>query len=252
MISKEVLLKSEIEVVGKISSASNATFLVKLLDGSQAVYKPVKGERPLWDFEGRSLGRREMAAFVFLENVDIPVPTTVWRDDLSFGPGILQSWIEIDEVLAVNIVKVSDVYPKPWINSIVGHDANDQEVALIHRDDSSLRKIALVDLVMNNADRKASHLLHSNEVWFPIDHGLTWHVDFKLRTVLWGWGDLEFDPEEQKFLKRSFSVVAKDSLLDWISIEERDAALDRIETLLESNHWPSPAPSAHVLPWPIY
>ena len=164
------LSQGEIEVTGRLVDASNATLFAQctLNESSMAViYKPVAGERPLWDFTDGNLAQREYAAYVISEMGEFHVvPPTVLREG-PFGVGMVQQWIDIDESI---------------------------DLAQFYRTDNpELRKMALFDAVINNTDRKIGHLLPINsDRVLGCDHGVTFHEEDKLRTVLWQWSDSHY------------------------------------------------------------
>ena len=167
--------------------ASNATFVGEI-DGVRVVYKPVAGERPLWDFPHGTLAGREVASYAVSEALGWNVvPPTVLGDG-PHGPGMVQLWRDEDEDQSpVDIVGEGDL-PEGFRHVFDGLDAHDQPVSLVHEDSAALRRMALFDVVVNNADRKGGHVLPMADGHrFGVDHGLTFHVEHKLRTVLWGW-----------------------------------------------------------------
>ncbi len=202
-----LLRTGRLEVTGRLVEASNATLLATVaLDGTsrQCVYKPVAGERPLWDFPDRTLGRREAAAYVLSTALGWGVvPPTVFRPG-PFGAGSVQLWVddgtrdaegdpEVPEAGAgvVDVIAPGKV-PRGWLNVVVAEDYRGRTVVLAHADDPDLARMALFDAVANNADRKGGHILRDR--WGRlrgVDHGLTFNTEDKLRTVLWGW---EGDP----------------------------------------------------------
>ena len=160
-----LLAEGELSVEGRLVDASNATFYCAVeLDGIAAacVYKPRAGERPLWDFPDGTLARREVAAYAVSEATGwVIVPPTVMRDG-PFGVGMLQLWIDVDDSVDL--------------------------VALARSDDPRLRRMAVFDAVVNNADRKGGHLLPTVDgQLYGVDHGVTFSVEDKLRTLLWQW-----------------------------------------------------------------
>ena len=155
-----VLENSELEVIGRLVDASNASLLCQLSDGSKAIYKPIAGERPLWDFPDGNLASREVAAYYISEVGKFNlVPKTILREG-PFGLGAVQQWIEIAEELDV--------------------------VEFAQGKNPELRKMALFDVLVNNSDRKFGHILpSSSETIYGCDHGVTFHIENKLRTVIW-------------------------------------------------------------------
>ena len=185
------------EITGRLLQASNATFLAELNHGSDkvsCVYKPTEGERPLWDFPQRTLGLREVAAYEVsrIGGFDL-VPVTVLVEG-PLGPGSLQVWVEEDEAQTsqlVDLVATAAVPRDGWFTCVEGLGADDQPVSVIHADRPDLRLLAVFDVVINNADRKGGHIIGSQGRIFGVDHGVSFHTDNKLRTLLWGWAGSE-------------------------------------------------------------
>ena len=179
-------------MLGRIMPASNHTFLTRLgEEGVQCVYKPSSGERPLWDFTDGTLAAREYAAWVISDHLgwDV-VPPTVLRDGPA-GPGMVQLWMESDEVDdepdPVDIVPEGAV-PPGYLHVLDATGADDEPVSLVHEDSEPLRRMAVFDIVTNNTDRKGGHVLPMPDGHrYGVDHGVCFHVEDKLRTVLWGW-----------------------------------------------------------------
>lgn len=229
---RDHLLQGELEVTGRLVDASNATLFATCTVGEftlNAIYKPIAGERPLWDFPDGNLASREYAAYLISElsgwNV---VPTTVLRDG-PFGRGMVQEWIEIDESIDL--------------------------AAFFSTDDSRLRVIALFDAVINNTDRKIGHLLpHPEGRVLGCDHGVTFHHEDKLRTVLWQWASDKFTATEMDQLHQLLKAVtdAKDEFLSLITLTEYEALVSRIEKMIADEVFPEPSPDWPAVPWPAF
>ncbi|RYI99440.1 MAG: SCO1664 family protein, partial [Actinomycetales bacterium] len=202
--AEELLADGPLTVLGRIMPASNQTYLCRLgseEDELQAVYKPVGGEKPLWDFEDGTLANREYAAYLVSEGLGWSVvPPTLLREGPA-GPGMVQLWCEPDPDLeAVDIVPAGQE-PAGFLKVLDAHDHQDRPVSLVHEDTPALRRMALFDLVVNNTDRKGGHVLAmSSGHRYGVDHGVCFHVDDKLRTVLWGWAGLDLSAEERTAL----------------------------------------------------
>lgn len=236
------------ELVGRLVEASNATFLARH-EGRDVVYKPVAGEAPLWDFPRHSLGRREVAAHALSEAAGFGVvPLTRWVEDGPFGAGSLQDWVEADGDELAQLVPLG-AEPEGWFAVVEGVDADENEVVLVHADHPGLRRLALFDVVVNNADRKAGHILRRGEEVFGIDHGVCFHQEDKLRSILWGWADQPLTQDERALVERVLEV-AEDSLGPWLHPVEAAACLSRARQLLESGRMPSPGQRWPVIPWP--
>ena len=195
-------IDGELEITGRLMQASNATFLAELTSADaalQCVYKPVEGERPLWDFPQRTLGYREVAAYEVsrIGGFDC-VPATVFVEG-PLGPGSLQVWVESDDRAVEELVDLvpKEAVPKTgWFSCVDGLDAHDRPVSVIHADNGDLRRLAVFDVLINNADRKGGHILASEGRVFGVDHGVSFHTDYKLRTLLWGWAGAELDDQD--------------------------------------------------------
>ncbi|SEQ17205.1 SCO1664 family protein [Microlunatus flavus] len=250
--------RDELEVTGRLLSASNATFLTRLrADGLdvECVYKPTQGERPLWDFPVDTLGRREVAAYEVSHAAGFDcVPVTVFVEG-PLGPGSLQAWVDSEEDAVSRLVDLvpSRKVPKTgWFRCVEGLDADDSAVSVIHADDPALRRLAVFDVLVNNADRKGGHILSSEGHLFGIDHGVTFNVDPKLRTLLWGWAGTELTETERELVRRARDE-APAVLVGLLDDEEVDVFTRRAERLLDRGHLPRPPrgqwPS---IPWPPF
>ena len=241
---------SDYTVLGRMVNASNATLVVAGSDG-RWVYKPTAGERPLWDFPTGTLAARERAAYVLSELLGWGVvPRTELRDG-PHGPGSMQQWIEAD-VMAVDVTPPNDV-PADWATVLTGMDEQGHEVALAHAMDEGLARIAVFDVVANNADRKGGHVLTDDAGrHYAIDHGVTFHEDPKLRTVLWGWVG---QPVPQHLLEDIAAVpdaLRSSELADLLSPGEVEALADRCRALVAEAVFPAPSGQWPSIPWPVF
>jgi uncharacterized repeat protein (TIGR03843 family) len=249
--------------------ASNATMYAVATgeDGLElaCVYKPVSGERPLWDFPDATLARREVASYAVSATTgwDV-VPPTVFRDG-PLGPGSVQLWLQqdgadpadADEVVLpspgaglIDIVGLRQV-DRGWHTVIEAEDGAGRPVALAHADDLRLRHIAVLDVVLNNADRKGGHVLPG---WGGVDHGLTFHEEPKLRTVLWGFGGTHLLAAEREVLAtlaEDLQGALGELLVELLSVEEAVATLERVQTLLAVDRLPR-ARGHRTIPWPPF
>ena len=247
---KYVMNLENIKVVGQMVNASNSTLVVES-DGERFIYKPRSGERPLWDFPDKTLHLRERAAFVVSELLgwDV-VPATIIAEG-PYGIGSFQEWIDA-EPATVDIFVPGEV-PESWLTIITGIDEEGNQVTLAHEDSPRLLQIAIFDAVVNNADRKAGHLLtKASGNTYGIDHGVTFNAEDKLRTVLWGWiGELipETYLSDLKALKAKIPGSEIEDLLD---TSETLALLERIDYLLAEQVMPSPSPNWPAVPWPVF
>lgn len=240
------------ELVGRLVQASNATFLAEL-DGQRVVYKPTAGEAPLRDFPEHTLGRREVAAHALSSALGLGVvPRTWWVEDAPLGPGSVQEWVEAPEQELVELCLLDEV-EQDWFALVVGLDEQDREIALAHADHPGLRRLALFDLVANNADRKIGHLLvpGGDERVLGVDHGITFHPLDKLRTVLWGWAGEPLTDEEAAVLA-AVDGIADQALSPWLRPVEVEATVQRSEALLRQGRWPELPSERYPIPWPVY
>lgn len=249
------LLEGELTLHGRIMPASNATFLGEV-DGVKVVYKPRSGERPLWDFPGGDLADREVASWVVSEALgwDV-VPLTFLRDG-PHGEGMVQVWQEPDdEQAAVDIVLEGRV-PDGWRHVFDGVDGHDRAVSLIHEDSDPLRRMAVFDVLVNNADRKGGHVLPMpGGHRYGVDHGVTFHVENKLRTVLWGWlGEplTEAETVAVAGLRDDLAGSLGDLLGALVTAREVDALRRRCDRLLRQGTLPSPSGEWPSIPWPPF
>ena len=195
----ELLLRGRIEITGRIVDASNATlFGTVSADGlsAECVYKPVRGERPLWDFPDGTLAGREVASFLVSEAAGFHVvPHTVYREG-PFGPGMVQIWVDTDDERELVDVCSPKKVPSGWLGVLRARGTRGEPAVLVHADTPALQRMAAFDVVVNNADRKGGHCLAETadgRVW-AIDHGVCFHVEPKLRTVLWDFAGQALDP----------------------------------------------------------
>ncbi len=237
-LAKEKLLENlqrgQLDLQGQFVLGSNATLLVSITSPNDpiiAVYKPERGERPLWDFPYGSLEKREAAAFVISEALGWElVPPVVYRQDGPYGPGSVQVYIE--------------------------HNPNYHFFNFTEEDAARLRPTAAFDLLVNNADRKGGHIIKdvNNHIWL-IDHGLCFHQLDKLRTVLWDYAGEEIPADLLHDLERCAKALQTDpELLEKLNQlllpEEIQALLMRAERLLRDPVFPYPDEQTRQFPWP--
>ena len=247
----ELLTTRELTIEGRLPWSSNLTFLVTLEDTAdpaggggpgdvddpgdpgpprplQAVYKPHQGEQSLWDFPD-GLYRREVAAYQLSEALGWGiVPPTVLREDGPFGTGSVQLFVEAD-------------YEEHYFTLLEagGHEGQ-------------LQVFCAFDVVANNADRKSGHVLHTGQgrLW-GIDHGLCFHVQHKLRTVIWDFADDEVPRWIVDDLERLASVGLPDALTSLLSGAEVEAVLERATRLADAGVFPEPVGDRPPYPWPL-
>ena len=246
------------EIEGRLIDASNATFVADLtLDGltRRCVYKPIRGERPLWDFPTGTLAGREVAARTVSDWLGWHlVPQTVIRDG-PFGPGMCQLWIDTDGRGLVDLMPLGRV-SDGWLRVLDAEDQFGNPITLVHADDPALARMAVFDVVVNNADRKGGHLLPTPERIYGVDHGVTFHADPKLRTVLWGWAS---EPIPQDILDDVGRLRARlddadsvSNLCSLVSPLEVVALRRRITQLLRRKTFPGPGNGWPSIPWPAF
>jgi hypothetical protein len=234
-----LLRQGELTVVGRMLSASNATFYAivgepgpegELGPAVSCVYKPQAGERPLVDFPDGTLAAREVAAYeVSRASGWEIVPPTVLRDG-PLGPGMVQLWVEAEE--------------------------SDDPGLLPESDDPALRRVALLDVVLNNADRKGGHLLRlADGRVMAIDNGLCFAVSPKLRTILWQWRGLPLDDAEVTMLtalRADLEGALGERLRELLDEREVEATAKRVDQLLADPRFPLPDTRRPVVPWPPF
>ena len=225
----EELLAGEIQIEGRLVDASNATLFGRIsnpgFENFAVVYKPIAGERPLWDFPDGHLAQREVASFLVSQAGGFNcVPTTVLREG-PFGLGAVQQWIYVDEALDF--------------------------IELGQSTEPSIRNIALFDVVVNNTDRKFGHLLPlSRAEVYGCDHGVTFHEEFKLRTVLWQFAGEALTDSEISHLTRVRDFVEDDGeFRSLLTSSEIAALLQRIQRITDEG-FPLPSQEWPAVPWP--
>ncbi len=229
----KILQNGELIVSGRLVDASNATLFGNVSLGAQklsCIYKPIRGERPLWDFPDGALAHREYVAYLVSAQFGFDcVPLTILRDG-PFGIGMVQEWIAIDESIDL--------------------------ASYFSKDLPQLRSMALFDVIINNTDRKIGHLLPDlTGKLFGCDHGVTFHEDFKLRTVLWQWAGEKLSSHEVDLLKRGAIDLQSDfaeKLAAYLSQVEIQAMRLRIDNLLIQARFPLPNPDWPAVPWPAF
>ncbi|WP_202918157.1 SCO1664 family protein [Streptomyces cavernae] len=255
----ELLARGELSVRGQIREASNAVLYCTVSyedEEAACVYKPVRGERPLWDFPHGTLAQREVAAYEVSEATGWGlVPATVLRDG-PYGEGMCQLWIEGEagsELLAL----VDGEEPAEGWKAIGFAEVGEGRTALlVHADDERLRRLAVLDAVINNADRKGGHLLPAaGGRLYGIDHGVTFNAENKLRTLLWGWAGERLTDEALDVLRRLRDGLAPGGELagrlgPLISGPEIDALRGRVAALLTTGKHPEPSGDWPAIPWP--
>lgn len=253
----------ELTVIGRIRSASNATFLCEAQgnagDGVHCVYKPVRGERPLWDFPDGTLAGREVAAYLISAELGWNVvPYTVFRDGPA-GVGMVQRWIHEPELAegALDLVDIClpEAVPANYLPILRALDADGAEIVLVHADDNLLRRMAVFDTLVNNADRKGGHILRGADGGvYGVDHGICLHAEDKLRTVLWGWAGKPVEPDLVADVVRLAEALQEDlgaTLAAHITTDEVTALRQRAAMMLDEPVMPMPDRNRPI-PWPAF
>ena len=253
---EDAVPEGELVIQGRITVASNATFLCSIGDTS-VVYKPISGEKPLWDFPDGDLASRERAAYLVSESFGWNIVPHTWIRDGPLGTGMVQLWQDVDpDQSAVDLVASDEIPDEGWCFVFDGSDQHDRPVSLIHEDSTALRRMAVFDAVTNNADRKGGHVLEMVDGHrYGVDHGLTFHVEHKLRTVLWGWLGEEFTRDELDGLDRVRDELAGElgeQLAGLITTEEIGAFAGRLDRLRRKRTFPEPRGYMPATPWPLF
>jgi hypothetical protein len=224
-------------VTGRLIDASNATLYamctVKDEEGERefsCIYKPIAGERPLWDFPDGTLANREYLTFLLSHWLELHlVPPTILRDG-PYGTGMVQMWIDID-----SDIELMDFYSQ---------------------DHPALRRLALFDMMINNTDRKIGHLIPTVDGHlYGCDHGVTFHAEDKLRTVLWQWAGEQFTAQEVALLHKAreiFDQGKREIIESLIEIEEIEATIARIDRALIAGAFAQPSADWPAVPWPPF
>ncbi len=248
-------LAGELELRGRIMPASNATFLAEV-DGTKVVYKPVAGERPLWDFPTGTLADREVSAYAVSQAIGWDIVPETWLGEGPHGEGMVQRWREPDpDQEAVTLIGTGEERPG-WLAVFDGVDQHDREVTLIHENTPALRRMAVFDVLVNNADRKGGHVLEMPDGHrYGVDHGVTFHHEPKLRTVLWGWHGEPLTDEEVDGVQRVRAALRGGlgaQLAGALADHEIDALDTRCRRLLDRGVLPAPHGDWPAIPWPPF
>ncbi|WP_394798296.1 SCO1664 family protein [Streptomyces albidoflavus] len=279
-----LLAGGELTVRGRIAEASNAVLHCTVVHQGRTaacVYKPVAGEQPLWDFPDGTLAQREVAAYEVCAALGWElIPPTVLREG-PYGPGMVQLWIDqADEepgepagpggapeagesasgpVPVGHLLALADAErpaPEGWRAIGLAEVPGGGTALLVHADDARLRRLAVLDAVINNSDRKGGHLLTSADGRLHgIDHGVTFHTEDKLRTLLWGWAGEPLPEEAVAALGRLAAALGEDAplttrLAALLTPAEVAALRDRVAALLASGTHPVPGGEWPAIPWP--
>jgi hypothetical protein len=218
-----------VEVIGRFTAASNATLLARTDDAADVVYKPVAGEQPLWDFPSESLAHREVLTYEVDRALGFGVvPETVYGDG-PYGPGSIQRFVD--------------------------HDPDFDALTLVRSADPSLWPIAALDVVCNNADRKLGHVLGNGSHLWAIDHGLTFHPEDKLRTVMWMFAGEEYPLEVVAAFGRLEAALEGqlgDRVRRMLGRRELAVLRRRLQAAIAARRHPAPPEDRPAVPWPPY
>lgn len=245
-----------LQIEGRLPGASNATMRARI-EGTddRVVIKPVAGERPLWDFPDGTLSGREVAAYELSEFLgwDL-IPLTIWRQESPVGEAMVQRWIDATpDARAIDVCRPQEV-PEGWTVVLEAEDQWGQPVVLAHEQSPELAKLAVFDILVNNADRKGGHVLidRTGQRW-GIDHGVCFSHEPKLRTVLWGWiGEPISSGTMQDLLVLGEQLESGlDPVERWLHPAERRALRARVADLLHTGVFPAPANDWPAVPWPV-
>ena len=229
----QLLRDGDIDLEGRLLDASNVTLIGSIRAGdlaAECVYKPVRGERPLWDFPDGTLAGREVAAYLVSQATgwDV-VPPTVMRDG-PFGRGMCQLWVHVDETVDL--------------------------AALARSDHPDLRRMAVFDAVVNNADRKGGHLLPRDDGRVQgVDHGICFSAEDKLRTLLWQWRGQRLTSEAVEVLSSLRAEIEGplgEGLHELLTVTEVRATVRRVERPLGIGRHPHPIEDWPAIPWPPF
>ncbi|MGV9414142.1 SCO1664 family protein [Nocardia sp. NPDC003693] len=256
-MSSDPLYTADLSVIGQVTTASNVT-LVCAAGDLRVVYKPERGERPLWDFPDGTLAGREVASYLVSDALGWGViPETILREG-PLGPGMVQRWIEvIEEPERTDLVDLCPVgaVPAGYREVLRALDPGGRPVSLIHSVDERLYRMAVLDVLINNADRKGGHALEGRDGRvYGVDHGICLHAEPKLRTVLWGWAGEPVADElltDITVLVKALSGELGGRLSEHITDAEIEALEARGRALLENPVMPLPA-SQRPIPWPAF
>jgi uncharacterized repeat protein (TIGR03843 family) len=254
----ELLTRGRLEIEGRLVDASNATLYCSITGGDEqahCVYKPVSGERALWDFPDGTLAGREVASYLLSQAAGLTViPPTILRNG-PFGPGMVQLWVDTKEGDdLVDVIAPEDV-PPGWRTVLRAHDRFGDPAVLVHADHPSVRLMAALDVVLNNADRKGGHVLHGTDGnVYGVDHGICLHSENKLRTVLWGWMGEPLPEDVVAMLKtlRSGLDDVSVAVADHITTAEVRALRHRLDDFLAAGEFPAPSTDWRAIPWPAF
>jgi len=241
---------SQLRIIERLPQASNGAFLAEL-DGVKVVYKPNHLEKELWDFPTGTLALRERATFVMDELLGWKLVPKTELVETEQGFASVQHWVDASASL-VEIFPSAEV-PDQWLAVLEGQGPSGEPLTLAHQNIEVLMKMALLDAVVNNADRKGGHILTTEDgTTHAIDHGVTFHDEPKLRTVLWGWAGQNIPAHLLADLTSAALKIPESELKELLTEYELVATLERIAELTESGEFAAPGDEWPSLPWPLF
>ena len=255
---ESALAENEFEAVGQITTASNGALLLDSKDEQnaiRAIFKPKIGIRQLWDFPNDDLIERELASYLLSKASGANlIPPTIVREIAPYGEGTVQYWIEAARIEAVRIF-IPTAIESGFTEVLQANDASGELVSVATLDSDWLSFLALFDAVINNADRKGSHILtdEKKRMW-AIDHGVTWHREDKLRTILWANAAEKLSDAQIDFLSSLANALESEfeTFEKLLSPEEVTSAFLRLEKIKETGSFPVPSQKWPAIPWPIF
>lgn len=258
----DLLRRGTLEPVGTLVDSSNRALLVDVVHGSAhqlAIHKPIAFERPLWDFPHGHLAWREMAAYEIAVSVGLAaIPPTIVREG-PWGPGSLQQWVgqpERTDLEPLVVLGPRSQVPPGWLEVLSGTDPTGRDVVLAHSSDPQVADLALLDIILNNTDRKGNHVVRARDHVWGFDHGVTLGAEPKLRTVLWGWAGQRLPDRHLDLLDAlgtslgSSRSAVMDHLRELLTTAEIDALRDRVRSLRQQGTFPLPSGRWPAIPWP--
>ena len=241
---------TELRIIQQIAGASNGVFLAEL-DGVKVVLKPNHLETELWDFPTGTLALRERATYIMDQLLGWNLVPKTELVETEQGFASVQLWVDASPTL-VEIFPSAEV-PANWLNVLEGQGSNGEALTLAHPNTETLMKIALLDAAVNNADRKGGHILTSEDgQTYAIDHGVTFHDEPKLRTVIWGWVGHNIPQELITDIVRARTKIHESELVDLITEEELSATVARLDELIADGKFPKPNDEWPSFPWPLF
>jgi uncharacterized repeat protein (TIGR03843 family) len=254
----EVLSQSIFKPIGQITTASNMALLMQsdnYQNPIKAIFKPTSGLRPLWDFPNNDLIEREFLTYQLSEKSNLNlIPLTIMREIEPFGLGMLQLWIEESKVDLVKLFD-ADRVENGFLVVLEANDQSGRRVSLGVKDTPWIESLTIFDAVVNNSDRKGSHILTARDgTNWAIDHGVCWHQDYKLRTVNWSKANLPLTKNAIDTLQKIDGALSdmESGIVKLLSRIEFEAAKARVSDLKATGVFPMPPADWPAIPWPVF